>query len=56
MAEKNDTELQRGEEVEQQQEGEEARPGKPSSSTSKGRAGLWMVYVAHALSTWGDNL
>merc|ERR1719229_636776 len=29
--------------------------GKPSSTT-KGRTGLWMVYVAHALSTWGDNL
>ena len=23
---------------------------------SEGRRSLWMVYVAHALSTWGDNL
>ena len=53
MAEKHDTELQRGEEGEQQQD---RMDGKPSSSASKGRTGLWMVYVAHALSTWGDNL
>ena len=54
MADKNDTEQQRGGEgMEQHQE---RMDGKPSSSTSKGRTGLWMVYVAHALSTWGDNL
>ena len=53
MADKNDTEQQRGEEGMEQQE---RMDGKPSSSTSKGRTGLWMVYVAHALSTWGDNL
>ena len=52
MAEKNDTEQQRGEEGEQLQE----RLDGKSSSASKGRTGLWMVYVAHALSTWGDNL
>ena len=54
MAEKNDTEQQRGEEgMEQLQE----RLDGKSSSASKGRTtGLWMVYVAHALSTWGDNL
>ena len=48
---------QRGEEEEEEQRprpvvGEEVR-GKPSSD---GRRSLWMVYVAHALSTWGDNL
>ena len=55
MADKNDTELQRGEEGGHQQEGMIGDQGKPSSTT-KGRTGLWMVYVAHALSTWGDNL
>ena len=45
-------EAERGEELEQQPPVGEERCGKPS----KARKSMWMVYVAHALSTWGDNL
>ena len=47
---------QRGEEEEEQRPrpvvGEVGR----GKSSSEGRRSLWMVYVTHALSTWGDNL
>jgi len=45
-------EAERGEEQEQQPPVCEEGRGKPS----KARKSMWMVYVAHALSTWGDNL
>ena len=41
-----------GNDKEEQQAGGEEGNRKPS----EGRRSLWMVYVTHALSTWGDNL